>query len=251
MRQRISSLVLSVMIVLASGIAIGIPAGALADPSYTICPSFDQFQSDAQAISSGTITFVAANCTLDATSTIFIQAASNVTIDGNGLTLSGGTADTPGNFALFEIKTPNGSLTLDDVTVEYGADGIRWTGKPETTTVTLIDSTVSGNHGMGIQANGDANVTNSTVSGNGSAGILANGDATVTNSTVSGNGGVGVHAAGNATVTNSTITGNATDGVSSDGAFTLTFSTITDNGGDGADGNQQAFVATILAGNGQ
>src|SRR6185312_857065 len=102
-----------------------------------------------------------------------------------------------------------------------------------------------------IQANGDATVTNSTVSGNGSAGILANGDATVTNSTISGNGGVGVHAAGNATVTNSTITGNATDGVSSDGAFTLTFSTITDNGGDGADGNQQAFVATILAGNGQ
>jgi uncharacterized repeat protein (TIGR01451 family) len=95
-------------------------------------------------------------------------------------------------------------------------------------TVTVTDSTISGNSasgGAGISnsSGGTLTVTNSTISGNpagnlGGGGIFSgSGVLNVTNSTISGNsatdgGGGGIANGGTGTVTNSTISNNSTSG---------------------------------------
>ncbi|HEX3721741.1 MAG TPA: choice-of-anchor Q domain-containing protein [Nitrolancea sp.] len=229
MNRRFGLWVIGLMFVVASGLGLGVPLGALADTSYSTCPSFATFQNDVQAIStSGTITFEAANCTLDATSTIDTQAGSKVTIDGNGLTMSGGTADAPGAFDLIDVGAPSGSLTLDQVTLEYGDNGIGINGGSDTTTVTLTSSTVRGSQRSGIVGE-VVSLTNSSLTGNGNDGI--DGDAVL--------------------VTNSTVSDNSDVGISGFGQVTVTFSTITDNGSDGIEvGIQATFLTgTLLSGN--
>lgn len=124
--RRWGAYILGLALVLSSAIGIGFPARVLADTTYTTCPTFSQFRNDVQAVSgTGTITFGtgAANCVLHATSTTMTQINSMVTINGNGLTLSGGTVASRGNFALLTGGVI-GELVVDQTTLEYAVAGI-------------------------------------------------------------------------------------------------------------------------------
>ena len=111
--RRFGSLVLTMAIVLATAAAALVPTVALADTSYTTCPLFSQFKSDVEAISgTGTVTFLAPYCNMTANSTITVQSDANVTIKGDGLTLTGGTPSARGAFALFSVGA-NASLSVD------------------------------------------------------------------------------------------------------------------------------------------
>jgi hypothetical protein len=141
------------------------------------------------------------------------------------------------------IRERGGPATLTNSTVS-GNDGygIRTSGAA---TVTVTNSTVSGNDGGGIFNHGTYRETstlvlmNTTISGNGAAGgagLRNRGTATVTNSTISGNNYTGIsnyggtYHSGTATVTNSTISGNQGGIRNYDTAtLTLTNSTISSN----------------------
>jgi len=167
----------------------------------------------------------------NATSRVFDNFASNVTISGltitNGL---GSNLPNAGGGGVFN----QGGLTLSNCTVSnnvagsgccYSGGGIFNNGSGATLTVT--DSTISGNSasfdGGGIENTGTLTVTNSSINGSNSAardggGIDSNGglSMTISGSTISdnsaGNGG-GMCACGytgpTTTVTNSTISGNS------------------------------------------
>jgi transcriptional regulator with XRE-family HTH domain len=87
-------------------------------------------------------------------------------------------------------------------------------------TLTLINSTVSGNAGCGISNFGTLTITNTTISDNSDqsdcSGIFNDGTLTLTNSTVSGNSsqsdGGGIFDIGLLTLTNTTISGNSSYG---------------------------------------
>ena len=204
----VTRLVLGLALALAGVLAA--VSGALAAPTtitYTTCPSFSQFQSDVQAIGgTGTVTFGpgAANCPITATGTITLHYGASVTIDGNGLTLSGGSANAKGTFDLLDLDAI-GNLSLDHLTLEDGQQGVGSVVGADGT-VTLTDGTVTSNGGTGLTY-GTVIVTDSTVSGNGGDGINAN-HVTVTASTVSGNGGNGIHASMDATGSATLLDGN-------------------------------------------
>lgn len=114
-------------------------------------------------------------------------------------------------------------------------------------TITITDSTLSGNSGNAIFNYSNLTITNSTLSGNGAAsaafgGGISNGSGAtlnITNSTVSGNkasaAGGGIHNfQGKLTVTNSTVSDNRAGsdggGIHGDyGSITLTNSTVSGN----------------------
>ena len=157
-----------------------------------------------------------------------------------------------GGIYIAEWQGYSGTLMLTNSTVsdnrgQYWGGGIYNGG-----TVTLTDSTVSGNSttwihaggGGGIDNGGTLTLTNSTVSGNSAAygspgGGITNYDGTVTlvNSTVSGNSadyGGGIYNEGTLTLTNSTVSGNSADyggGILNlyGGTVTLTNSTVSGN----------------------
>ncbi|HUY99147.1 MAG TPA: choice-of-anchor Q domain-containing protein, partial [Thermomicrobiaceae bacterium] len=188
---------------------------------------FSQFQSDVQAISgTDTITFGAgaAHCQLAATGTITLQSGASVTIDGNGLVLAGGTAGAPGGFNLLYVAT-SASLSLNDTTLEYGAEGILSDGS-----VVLTNSSITGDGARGIENDSttEVSVTNSTITGNGGDAIYSNGSASVTSSTISGNGGnggYGLHVGGAVTLTATILAGNPANcglqGTLTDGGYNL------------------------------
>ena len=142
-------------------------------------------------------------------------------------------------------------------------------------TLTVTDSTLSGNTdsnegGGGIANGGKATVTDSTISGNsasGGGGIFNEDFAmvNVTDSTLSGNsGGTGegggiLNNGGTANVTDSTISGNsatAGGGITNAGTLTVTHATLSDNTADADSGgglynrNSATLVATIVANSG-
>jgi CSLREA domain-containing protein len=176
---------------------------------------------------------------LDITSELTLKAMGSVTVDGGGIdrvvhVLASGKATLSG------LRIIGGST-------DTGAGGIFNAG-----TVTVTNSTVSGNEttdlsGGGINNRGTAILTKSTVSANDSAdaggGIYnhTTGALTLADSTVSGNsartGGGGIFNAGTATVTNSTVSGNRTTeddggGFYNQGTATLTKSTVSGNSAD-------------------
>jgi hypothetical protein len=99
-------------------------------------------------------------------------------------------------------------------------------------TLTLTNSTVSGNEGDGVQNIGAAlTLTDSTLWGNSGDGIYSSGKVALTNSTVSDNEGAGIHGSflgTTLTVTSSTVAGNQA-GILWHGKVTLTNSTVSDN----------------------
>ena len=163
----------------------------------------------------------------------------NSTISAN----TAGGGDAPGGGGIFNAR--GGALTLTNTTVSGNATGVSdgggiWSNG----TLTIINSIVSGNTGIGgggILNSGTADLTNSTVSGNSAGssggGIFNQGTLVLTNSTVSGNStgkGGGIWSNGTLTITNSTITGNTASswggGIKNDGGtLTLTSSTVSSN----------------------
>jgi hypothetical protein len=132
------------------------------------------------------------------------------TVTISGLTFKGGISN-------------EGTLTLTNSTVSGNSGGGIFNGTNKT--LTLINSTVSGNtatgpnsYGGGIWNSGTLTLTNSTVSGNMTSrdggGIYENGG-TLTTSTVSGNtansGGGSIRNGSTLTLTNSTVSGNSAE----------------------------------------
>ena len=141
---------------------------------------------------------------------------------------------------------------------------------------TAGDHTITGSRFTGnfsgyatIRSTGELSITDSTIAGNGGGGLAAEGTLLMRGSTVSGHDNTdtrvgGVLAGGDAVIENSTITNNVGGyfgGIEADGELTVRFSTIAENGApgnvvtDGAggiDGNDADAITldgTIVAGN--
>lgn len=110
-------------------------------------------------------------------------------------------------------------------------------------TVTVANSTVTGND-CGVYVNdGAAVVSNSTVTGQGCTGVIAYGGATITDSTVMGNDS-GVRAFGDVSVTNSVITGTTYEGADSFANVTVISSTVT-----GAHSGVYSYTGNVMVAN--
>ena len=192
----------------------------------------------------------------------YLEIATNVTISGPGaakLFISGNNAS-----RVFQVdSTVSGpGTTLSGVTIEDGFLGVPFgnggAGIYNAGTLTVSNSTVSGNdgeasgiNGGGIYNAGTLTVSNSTVSGNFSdndngGGIYNAGTLAVSNSTVSdnlalGGGGGGIVNDGTLTVSSSTISGNtdfeyAGGGILNGGILTVINSTFSGNASAGSAG---------------
>jgi hypothetical protein len=181
---------------------------------------------------------------------VIVDGEGNLIVDGNTdhevfFVGEGITAELHGfavtNASVSGIRN-SGTLTLTDSTVSGNFDS----GITNLGTLMLTDSTVSGNSGVygGIYNDGTLTLTHSIVSGNTASvdggGIQNFGTLTLTNSTVSGNtsyfGGGGIRNSGTLTLTNSTVSGNTVNlgggGIYNEdpgGTATLTNSTVSDN----------------------
>ena len=141
---------------------------------------------------------------------------SQITIEGNGATIAR-QGNAPA-FGLIFVKgnsfgSPGGTrgdLTLRSLTL---AGGSSFGGLLSTGTLTINDSTISGNTGAGVSNSPGSTLTivNSTISGNTGRGIYNSyANLTIQSSTISANQAGGVsNYAGSVTITNSTISGNA------------------------------------------
>jgi hypothetical protein len=154
------------------------------------------------------------------------------------------------------VHNEAGTLTLTDSTIS-GNQALNWWeggGIRNWGTVTLIDSTVSGNsasEGGGIANRGTMVLTNSTVSGNSMGGIYnRGGTATLTSSTVNDNY-IGIDNRGTMELTNSTVSGNDGGIYNLYGTVTLTNSTVNDNseGGILNYSGTATLINTIVANN--
>jgi len=194
----------------------------------------------------GTLTI--ANCTLEGNSAIGSNGYGGGIWSEGALTISDSTVS--GNQARFGggIYGNSGSLavtrsTLSGNVATGGTGGGFYIGSA---TATIEAGTLSGNSatrsGGGILNGGTLTIVNSTVSGNSSAGVtdygggIANsGTLTITDSALSGNSaasGGGISSSGTVTVTDSTLSGNSAasgGGISSSGTVTVTDSTLSGN----------------------
>ncbi|MEA5417610.1 CHAT domain-containing protein [Spirulina sp. CCNP1310] len=167
-------------------------------------------------------------------------AKNNLTIDGNGSTVSGNNAS-----GVFNITLPGSTTTFQNITITEGSSSISGGGIRNLGNATVINSTISNNYstdsGGGIRNNGMLTVINSTISGNSAqydGGGIDTGSVTLINSTISGNSstnasGGGIYSNSGGTITNSTVANNWASekggGIRSFGAVTLTNSTISNN----------------------
>ena len=181
-----------------------------------------------------------------------LDIKSNVTLKGAGAgqtILDGNAADRV--LEIYQGKT----VSVEGVTIQNGkVNNSNGGGIYNSGTLTLKDSTVSGNtaigntnnngHGGGIynDSTGTLTLTNSTVSGNTASvggGIFNSGTLTLKDSTVSGNtanpgsGGGILNYLGTLTLTDSTVSGNTAGygggGIYGLGTLTLTNSTVSGN----------------------
>jgi CSLREA domain-containing protein len=272
MRNRISILRLAPIILLAlaaAAPAANVTVNSLADAGGS-CPGICTLRQAIITAGSGdTITF-----SLPAGSTITLTTAEllinkSVTISGPGasqLTVQRNTATGANRFRIFDIVS-GVTVTMSGLTVSNGvlngtANNHEGGGIFNAGTLTVANSTISGNTGTGLANNaggglsnaGTLTITNSTISGNfadnnaSGGGIHNTGTLTVANSTISGNtannstpGGGGIMNEGPATITNSTISGNTVINSSGgkgagiynvSGSLTLTNCTVSGNNGD-------------------
>jgi predicted outer membrane repeat protein len=204
----------------------------------------------------------------NATSRVFENFASNVTISGftitNGLVIddSGGGILNHGGLTLSDSSILSNGVELGKINFGNGG-GIASSGG----TLTVTNSVISNNSapsGGGVYADGAVvTVSNSTINGNGADGgggiATNNAQLTVMNSTINGNnasgnmtlapgqGGGVLNGGGTLTVTNSTISDNLANGngggqgggvLNGGGTLTVTNSTISGNGvGTGVSGS--------------
>ncbi len=137
------------------------------------------------------------------------------------------------------IAQPTSHVTFSAVTIQNGRNGFG-AGISNNGTLTVKNSTISGNHalsdrgtgGGGIYNSGKATINNSTISGN---------SASADGFTSAGAVGGGIYNSGKATINNSTISGNSASaggiseaaeggGIGNDGTLTINNSTVSGNG---------------------
>ena len=184
------------------------------------------------------------NLTISQSLTITGAAASTTIIDGGGVN------------RVVLVSSASARVGLANLTIRNGFGATGGGGISNFGTLTVTNSTVSGNtargmpgKGGGIFNGGTLTVTNSTVTGNSvsgafgagfGGGIENQGTAAVNNSTVSGNrataGGGGIYnLQGSVTINNSTVSGNsvhfAGDGGGIAGTVTLQNSIVASNSG--------------------
>ena len=186
-------------------------------------------QAIAIAAPGDTINFAAGITTITLTSAELL-INKNLTISGPGanlLTVQRSAASGTPNFRIFNIAS--GNVTISGLTIANGnISESRGGGILNSGTVTITNSTISGNSNSGGGGNGGGilnsnggtvTITNSTISGNSASdgGGISNdngGTVTITNSTISGNssnrrGGGIFNGGGTVNITNSTISGNS------------------------------------------
>ena len=165
------------------------------------------------------------------------------------ITLDGGQGT-----QLFSVAS-GGKLALNDLTLHDGA-GSEGGAIDNNGSLTVTDSTLSGNVGMGgaINNNGTLMVSNSSFSDNstpndgvgGAIASLAFGSVTVTNSTFSGNSASGSYGLGGAIACCGTVSSGGPP--SSGGSLTLTSSTFSGNSAAGGGSSIFLNVGTIELG---
>ena len=207
---------------------------------------------DFQAGLTGTIPLATSLPALSADVTIIGPGAATVTVSGQDIL----------GVRPFAVNT-GVTASIDGLTIADGNSAGNGGGILNNGTLTVTNSTISGNtagdgNGGGIGNTGTVTVTNNTISGNTAdfgGGIDNFGTGTVTNSTISGNtassGGGGINNARTLTVTNSTISGNtaafAGGGIGNANTLTVTNSTISGNtaafGGGGIDNTDTGTLA--------
>jgi len=188
-----------------------------------------------------TITLTSGNLVVNSAATTGTLTIRNTTGASN-LRISGNYTS-----RVFSVNS-SGNLTINGVTITNGRTTGNGGGISNRGTLTLTNSTVSGNRafdGGGIFNIGTMTLTNSTVSGNTAdffgGGIVNNGGTvTLTNSTVSGNtaindlgGGIFNSGGGTMTLTNSTLSGNRSGigggGIVNEAIMMVTNSTVSGN----------------------
>jgi chitodextrinase len=214
-------------------------------------------------------TLTAVNNTTDAGGVGLPVISGNVTIQGNGATITRSTASGTPVFRLFDVASA-GSLTLTSLTLSnglanngsQGGGGIFNHG-----TLTISGSTFTGNSapsstgtsGGGINNSGTLNVTTSTFTGNSAqegGGVFNQKTATISNDTFTSNqatiygGGALLNAAGTMKVTGDTFTGNTGPGggaIDNDTTLTISDSTFEGNtAGTNGGGAVENFGPTTM-----
>src|SRR5215470_803937 len=143
------------------------------------------------------LTQAASGATIEVSGTIddHITISNPVTITTwpSGPASSPGVLDGTATGNVVSVDVGVTGVTLQDLTIENGGQGISHPGFGPGNTLTLTDSTVSGNNGGGIYNASTMTITDSTIAkntvgGNGAGGgILNQGTMTVIASTISGN----------------------------------------------------------------
>lgn len=186
-----------------------------------------------------------AGCTYTLTATLAItndaSAATDITLNGNGATISGNNAVRVMSIAASTVVALN-NVTISNGNVTGGGGGISNSG-----TLTLTDSTISGNtatlDGGGISSSSTATliISNSTISGNTARGnggginpvntrtvylsfvTITGNTADFDNDGLGSGGGVNRSGGGTTTIRNSIITGNSDTGGSFGDCFGITW----------------------------
>lgn len=163
---------------------------------------------------------------------------SRITIQGNGSTILRSVGAGP--FRIFEVSA-SGRLNLLQTTISGGVstteDGSYFSGAgiANAGSLSLSNSTVSGNNGSGIHNRGTTHLVGSTVSGNSNGGINnPEGTVSLSNSTVSANAFAGIFNRGMVNLTDSAVSGNtavySAAGIDNfDGSVSLVNSTVSNN----------------------
>ncbi len=199
---RYAATALGAGVVLALGVFVPAAAQAAAPKTLYVsqggldsgtCPSASPCATVSYAL-----TQAASGATIKVSGTIddHLNITSPVTIT----TWPGGPARSPavldgaGSGTVVSVGTGVTGVTLHDLTIENGGQGISHPGFGPGDTLTLTDSTVSGNSDLGGIYNGstmtiiDSTIAKNTLGGNGTGGgILNGGTMTVIASTISGN----------------------------------------------------------------
>ena len=184
----------------------------------------------------GEAVYLAAGTYQPASATSFTIATS-ITLQP---TTAGSTVILKGNGASVVVVNSSVTATISGVTIEDGATSNLGGGIDNSGTLTVEDSTISGNTSTGAGAGGIDNggtltVEDSTISGNAAAdggGIVNGGRLTVQSSTISGNTAQqvgGIDNGGTLTVEDSTISGNTATGGFAGGIFNFSAASVEDS----------------------
>jgi parallel beta-helix repeat protein len=182
----------------------------------------------------------------------------DVVLDGEGKL----TVDGDESHRVFSMTDVTAELRGFTVTRGVVVDGCCAAGIESGGSLTLVESRVSGNLGVGIMTGGGETLTltDSTVSDNDGVGIdIWGGETTLVNSTVSGNSGGGINAcpplafgSSPLTLINSTVSGNTAladsggGGICGGEPLTLINSTVSDNSADYGGGIIFGIDATLI-----